>query len=336
MTKPLQSFVQYSTATNTIRFTASRDRNTKEYVAIKITIAEADSMPESKILNSLALSEPSDEGYSGKALIPQVLDTFFLDGPNGRHSCPVTEPGMMTLAEAKNAPYSRLFELPVARAIATQAIQAVAFLHRRGVVHVDLHSGNIMSRLQNCIDDLSPRELYQKYGQPNMEPFERLDGKPLSDGIPTHGVVPIWIGKESELATPSEAKMFEIIGQIPLFEGFNPSSDWIKKEHVDALGKLPCDWWQKWDARERWFTEEATRASGEACRSLNNNFVDSIQEPRWGKSMEDVGEAEKFALLTVVRGMLASRPGEKLTATEIMESEWMRRYALPALGKVAG
>lgn len=42
---------------------------------------------------------------------------------------------MMTLAQAKDASYTRLFKLPVARAIVAQVIQAVAFLHHRGVVH---------------------------------------------------------------------------------------------------------------------------------------------------------------------------------------------------------
>jgi serine/threonine-protein kinase SRPK3 len=133
-----------------------------------------------------------------------------------------------------------------------------------------------MLRLPNSIDELSPEQLYEKYGQPNMEPIVRLDGKPLPDGVPTHGVMPIWLGKESELITLAEAKTFltdfgesflptmaqrcysntpgilvppeihflshkpvsfpsdiwtlackiwEIIGQRPLFEGFNPSKD---------------------------------------------------------------------------------------------------------------
>ena len=112
----------------------ARDRNTKKYVAIKVGIAEAD-MPESKILSSLALSEPSPEGHPGKDLIPRVLDMFSLDGPNGKHSCLVTEPGMMTLSEAKDASVNRLFTLPVAKAVAAKVIQAVSFLHHRGVVH---------------------------------------------------------------------------------------------------------------------------------------------------------------------------------------------------------
>lgn len=107
------------------------------------------------------------------------------------------------------------------------------------------------------------------------------------------------------------------------------------KEHMDALGKLPCDWWQKWDARERWFTEEAKRISEGAGRSLANRFVTSVEEPRRGSAMEEeLGEAERTALLTMLRGMLAFRPNERLTAMEIVESEWMLRWALPVLGKV--
>ena len=116
----------------------ARDRKTKKYVAVKITVADAD-MQESKILGSLALSNLKDEGHPGKALIPQVLDKFLVDGPNGRHRCLVTEPGMMSLAEAKDASYCRLFELPVAKAITAQVIQAVAFLHHRGIVHAGIY-----------------------------------------------------------------------------------------------------------------------------------------------------------------------------------------------------
>lgn len=116
----------------------ARDTDMKKYVAIKIAVADAD-MSESKILDTLALAEPSDEGqHPGEASIPRVLGRFSLEGPNGRHRSLVTEPGMMTLAEAKDASYTRLFRMPVARAIAAQVIQAVAILHQRGVVHAGM------------------------------------------------------------------------------------------------------------------------------------------------------------------------------------------------------
>lgn len=105
-------------------------------MAVKVAVAEAD-MQESKILGSL--SNLDDKRHPGKAPIPQVLDTFFLEGLNGKHRCLVTDPGMMSLAEAKDASYCRLFELPVTRAIAAQVIQAVAFLHHRGIVHSGMY-----------------------------------------------------------------------------------------------------------------------------------------------------------------------------------------------------
>lgn len=60
----------------------ARGRDMKKYVAIKIAIADAD-VPESKIFDTLALSEPSDEGHPGEALIPRVLDTFSRDVVGG-------------------------------------------------------------------------------------------------------------------------------------------------------------------------------------------------------------------------------------------------------------
>lgn len=66
---------------------------------------------------------------------------------------------------------------------------------------------------------------------------------------------------------------------------------------------------------------------------MATRFVDSIQEPRKDNVMEDIGDAERDALLSMVREMLAFRPDERLTLTEIMESEWMLRWALPEIGK---
>lgn len=236
-----------------------------------------------------------------------------------------------------------------------------------------------MFRLSNKIGELSSGELYQKYSQPNVEPFECINGKPLPNGVPPHGVIPIWLGKGSELVALSEAKIFvtdfgksylpsitprhysstpdflappetyfhknlsfpsdiwtlactlvEILGQRALFEAYNASDDWVIKEHVDALGKLPCDWWHEWAARGHWFTEDAKRKSEDKSRSFMERFVDSIQDPRQ-ETMDSLEEAEKSALLTMLRGMLTFRPNERLTASEVVESEWMQKWALPVL-----
>lgn len=56
--------------------------------------------------------------------------------------------------------------------------------------------------------------------------------------------------------------LWSIIEQRPLFEGFNPSADWMIKKNVDVIGKLPSKWWQNWDARLIWFSEEGRRNHG--------------------------------------------------------------------------
>jgi hypothetical protein len=73
-------------------------------------------------------------------LMPKVLGNFYHDGSNGRHRCLVTEPMMMSLSAAKGVSYKRLFQLPVARAIAAEAILAVAFLNDPEIVNVGTYA----------------------------------------------------------------------------------------------------------------------------------------------------------------------------------------------------
>lgn len=115
----------------------ARDEGAKKYVAIKITIAAGDPIvsQESNILRQLGVAGLKAKLHAVAAYIPRILDEFSVSGPNGIHRCFVTAPGMMSLAEAKDASSVRLFQLPVARAIAAQLVQAVAFLHSQGIVH---------------------------------------------------------------------------------------------------------------------------------------------------------------------------------------------------------
>lgn len=250
---------------------------------------------------------------------------------------------------------------------------------------IDLHTGNVLIRLPEDMDALSPEQLYAKCGQPHHEPVERLDSGPLPNGVPTHAVVPIWLGKGSEDISLSEARIvvidygesfipattmrdysnapdllvppetrfapqeslsfpadiwtlgctiWEIMGQRPLFEGFHPSADWVIKENVDSLGKLPLDWWLKWKSRTRWFNEDGTRHSGALSRPLERRFNDAIQKPRQESQMDEVEEAERAALFAMLRAMLAFEPGRRPTANEVMEYEWIQKWALPEVSRM--
>lgn len=63
---------------------------------------------------------------------------------------------------------------------------------------LDLHLGNILLQFPEAIDRLSPSELYEKFGKPEAEAIVRLDGKPLTNGVPAQVFIPGWFGIRSE------------------------------------------------------------------------------------------------------------------------------------------
>jgi serine/threonine-protein kinase SRPK3 len=167
---------------------------------------------------------------------------------------------------------------------------------RNSLLSLDFHEGNILLRLPRSIDPLAPDLLYERCGQPDEEPAQRLDGQPISEGVPSHRVVATWLGVASEdlalpesqlliadfsesfrpdrtpryhtrtpqILRPPEAYLepsvplsfpadirglacavFAVLGQHPLFDTWFPSEDKVVKEQVDALGRLPADWWAR-------------------------------------------------------------------------------------------
>lgn len=112
------------------------------YTALKIKTADSSlSSKETRTWRQLSAGAGSEgqsdiaSPYTSKEYIPPLLDEFTFDGPNGTHECIVTTPARMSVAEAQDATHTRLFQPRVARAIAAQLIQAVAFMHARGYVH---------------------------------------------------------------------------------------------------------------------------------------------------------------------------------------------------------
>ena len=116
----------------------AKDEDIGRYVAVKLSTADS-SRQESDILHQLAATG-QEHRHPGRATIPSTLDEFLIKGPNGEHRCLVTTPASMSLSDAKDSSYTRLFQLPVARSIIAQLIQGVAFLHSRGVVHAGMSS----------------------------------------------------------------------------------------------------------------------------------------------------------------------------------------------------
>lgn len=182
------------------------DGQNNKYVAVKI--CTADSNPkEVDIISTLTHPHYPAVNSPGKTMLPSILDTFTIHGPNGNHACYVTAPARASLSGVKDGLWIRLFQLDVARALAAQLVLAVDYVHTQGIVHGDLHMGNILLKTTPDFDQLSLEQLYEKYGAPELDPVVHLDGKPLPPGVPSHGIAPIWLGEASEEITLAEARI---------------------------------------------------------------------------------------------------------------------------------
>ncbi|KAL3457977.1 kinase-like domain-containing protein [Aspergillus heterothallicus] len=167
----------------------ARDKNSNKYVALKISTAGSNP-GELNILS--ALSCPRDALLVNAAvqnMVPSISDTFTIKGPNGTHACYVMPPARVSLSQAKDGSWIRLFRLD-------------------GIVHGDLHLANVLLKLAPTFDDISIDQLYETYGAPEPEPVVLLDSnKPLPAGVPSHVIPPIWLGEASENITLPEAQI---------------------------------------------------------------------------------------------------------------------------------
>lgn len=99
--------------------------------------------------------------------------------------------------------------------------------------------------------------------------------------------------------------------------------------------QLSPEWWEKWDARSKYFNELGELTGYEAeSRPWDNRIEDLIQELR--RRDPDVQSfcEEMAALSAMLKAMMAFKPGERPTASELLEFEWMRKWALPELEKI--
>ncbi|OJD25101.1 serine/threonine protein kinase [Blastomyces percursus] len=190
----------------------AEDKEQSRLVALKISTAESvERTHEMQILSRLARAK---SGLPGMAIVQNLLDSFKFSGPNGTHRCLVMDATRIDLHEAKEAAYHRLLRLPAARAIASQLILGLQFIHSQGIVHGDLHLANIHLRLPLDMQDKTREQLYARTGEPAKERVVRKDGDPLDPGVPSEVIVPIWLGLSSdEISLADSAIMIADFGE---------------------------------------------------------------------------------------------------------------------------
>ena len=141
-------------------------------------------------------------------------------------------------------------------------------------------------------------------------------------------------GQDKGLSFPSDiwtlgCTVWAILGQKPLFEDFLATEDDITAEWIDVIGKLPRGWWERWEARYEYFDESGHPRSDRYVRSWEERFERHIQQSRRDAGIETVEADEKEAIRDMLSSMLVFRPEMRATVMDVLECEWMVKWALP-------
>lgn len=131
--------------------------------------------------------------------------------------------------------------------------------------------------------------------------------------------------------------LYEVLGERPLFETFSCDKDDVLADIISTLGPPPRRWWDGWTNRGEFF---------EGDGEWRNGGISRIYTPVWrplsrrmwemgrGKTPEscewDVEGGEIRALEELFGGVLAWEPEERWTVEELVASEYMVKWALPA------
>ncbi|KIY62910.1 kinase-like protein, partial [Cylindrobasidium torrendii FP15055 ss-10] len=129
---------------------------TEQFVALKICSAESDSTHEIGIFERLACNSPVPEN------VVKLLDHFTLRGPNGTHTVLVHDVlgNFSDVVDSAIRPGRKHV-----RKLCRDITMGLAALHERGIVHGDLHAGNIGIALPT-LNNHSYRRVLEYFHQP--------------------------------------------------------------------------------------------------------------------------------------------------------------------------
>ncbi|KAI4219505.1 MAG: hypothetical protein L6R36_008281 [Xanthoria steineri] len=148
----------------------ARDTEANRYVALKIIMAnERSNKLELKMFEYLA-NQHSD--HPGKQHLVTLLDRFVIQGPYGKHNCLVL-PFLGPSVPNQAAGYlSKMLDSSLARRVATQLSESLAYMHSVGIGHGDCHTMNIVFKLKG-IEAWTEDHIYKIFGRPKCQLIER-------------------------------------------------------------------------------------------------------------------------------------------------------------------
>ncbi|KAI0547612.1 kinase-like domain-containing protein [Xylaria curta] len=163
----------------------------KKWKAIKINAADRSSEDSPEIRVSKVLQKGGDasrllEEYN----VAMPLETFWIDGPNGRHLCTVLPVLGPRLSEWREM--SLCTDAARINDVCYQLTKGLSFLHSHGICHGDFRPENILMQLKgNGLDDLEPEQLFDLLHYPDKDEVFTLEDE-HSPHAPKWVVDPLW------------------------------------------------------------------------------------------------------------------------------------------------
>jgi serine/threonine protein kinase len=225
---------------------AIRNTKSKEYVAIKILKASRSlSGYQSNIYSQLSNADKSTidaaaSSFTAKSsswtqFIVPLLSSFTHIGPNGNHICLVFEPMGCSVSDfllqrsldalhfhdtSISGPISRGLETHQAKSTLRHILAALTVLHSRGLIHGDLHVGNVLFPLrvsQTNLEDQStvfmPQDPENEY---LAEKVRRRDKRELDKNAPRYLIAQESLIPYTALEDdPLRPKLIDVQGHAP-------------------------------------------------------------------------------------------------------------------------
>ena len=122
--------------------------------------------------------------------------------------------------------------------------------------------------------------------------------------------------------------VFDIFANDHLFDGFIPSKDTILVEMVNSLGILPPQWWEKWESRSYYFSNDATPNAAHNPK-LSKPLTLRIQEMRSSPGNQPKRAPRPFKtdeminLQNLLAATLQYLPSNRITANHISKLDWI-------------
>lgn len=141
-----------------------RDNKRWKWRVVKIMSAKASNRDSGNTdLKVMEMFEGVDKEFLKKKGVSIPLESFWVEGPNGRHLCLMMEwLGPETTGLARCIAHCD----GLMKDICFQLLEAMEFIHSRGICHRDFRPQNILLRLKDGVDEWSEEQLLEILGEP--------------------------------------------------------------------------------------------------------------------------------------------------------------------------